>query len=205
MCETHLKQNEKVSITGYKWIGVNRKDKDGGGIGFLINNNIVKSCFVEPQTNEGIEIMTIRLELKQNKTIIICIYYRKQETKTTKQEARHEFDYLSQHILRYLQSDNRLLLLGDFNAKIGNDEHGIINGEPYKSRNDALLRDIIKHLNLEILNNKVTEGKWTRINSNNINEKSIIDYINFNNKLTKHIAEVIIDEKQDFILTGKKN
>ena len=65
MCETHLKQNEKVSITGYKWIGVNRKDKDGGGIGFLINSNIVKSCFVEPQTNEGIEIMTIRLELKQ--------------------------------------------------------------------------------------------------------------------------------------------
>ena len=96
------------------------------------------------------------------------------------------------------------MLLGDFNAKIGNDEHGIINGEPYKSRNDALLRVIIKHLNLEILNNKVTEGKWTRINSNNINEKSIIDYINFNNKLTKHIAEVIIDEKQDFILTGKK-
>ena len=86
--------------------------------------------------------MTIRLKLKQNKTIIICIYYEKQETKTTKQEARHEFDYLSQHILRYLQSDKNLLVLGDFNAKIGNDEHGIINGEPYISRNGALLRYI---------------------------------------------------------------
>ena len=45
---------------------------------------------------------------------------------------------------KYLQSDNHLLLLGDFNAKIGNDRHGIINGE----------RDVIKHFNLEILNNK---------------------------------------------------
>ena len=43
-----------------------------------------------------------------------------------------------------------------------------------------------------------------RISSNNVNEKSIIDYIICNNKLTKHIAEVIVDKKQDFVLTGKK-
>ena len=55
---------------------------------------------------------------------------------------------------KYLQSDNHLLLLGDFNAKIGNNRHGIINGEPHISRNGALLRDVIKHFNLEILNNK---------------------------------------------------
>ena len=30
------------------------------------------------------------------------------------------------------------------------------------------------------------------------------NYIICNNKLTKHIAEVIIDEKQDSVLTGKK-
>ena len=148
--------------------------------------------------------MTIRLELKQNKTVIRCIYYGKQEIKTTKQEAKREFDYLLQHISKYLQSDHHLLLAGDFNVKIGNNEHGIINGEPHISRNSALLRDVIKHFNLEILNNKATEGKWTRINSNNINEKSITDYIICNKKLMKHIAEVIIYEKEDFVLTGKK-
>ena len=45
--------------------------------------------------------MTIRLELKQNKTIIIWIYYGKQETKTTKQKAKRALDYLSWHILKY--------------------------------------------------------------------------------------------------------
>ena len=78
LCGTHLKQNEKVNVPGYKWIGLNRNDKDGGGTGFLINSNIVKSCFVEPQTNDGIEIMTVRLELKENKTITIYIYYGKE-------------------------------------------------------------------------------------------------------------------------------
>ena len=63
---------------------------------------------------------------------------------------------------------------------------------------------MIKHLNLEILNNKATEGKWTKLNSNNFNEKSITDYILCNNKLRKNIAEVIIEEKQDQVLTGKK-
>ena len=86
-----------------------------------MNNNVVKSCFVEQQTNEGRERMTIKLELKRNKTVIICINYGKQETKTIKQEARNEFEYLSQRISRYLRSDNHLLLLRDFNAKIGND------------------------------------------------------------------------------------
>ena len=92
LCEIHLKQNEKVSIAGYKWIELNRKDKHAGEIGFLINNNIVKSCFVEPQTNEGIEIMTIRLELKQNKTIIICIYYGKRN-----QNKKQEMNLIIYH------------------------------------------------------------------------------------------------------------
>lgn len=54
--------------------------------------------------------MIILLELKQNKIIIVSIFYGKQETKTRKQEAKNEFDYLLQHLSKYLQSDNHLLL-----------------------------------------------------------------------------------------------
>ena len=87
--------------------------------------------------------MTTRTRKKQNKTVIIYIYYGKEKTKTTKQEAKREFDYLSQNISKYLQSDNRLFLLGGFNVKIGNDEHGIMSREPRISRNGALQRDVI--------------------------------------------------------------
>ena len=104
------------------------------------------------------------------------------ETKATKQEAKNEFDHFSQHIAKYIVSDHHLLLLNGFNPKIGNDEDGIINGDPQISKNGALPRDIIKHFNLKILKNKASEEKWRRINSTNINKKSIIDCIICNNK-----------------------
>ena len=36
--ETHLNANNEVSVTGYQWIGKNRTDREGGGVGFLIRN-----------------------------------------------------------------------------------------------------------------------------------------------------------------------
>ena len=42
MTETLLKNNEKVNVQDFKWIGLNRQNKDGGGIGFLINKSIIK-------------------------------------------------------------------------------------------------------------------------------------------------------------------
>ena len=56
-------------------------------------------------------------------------------------------------------SETHLLLLRDFNGKIGSEKHGIINGEPKVSRNGALLRNVKIHFNLEILNNKANEEK----------------------------------------------
>ena len=52
--ETILKDNEKINTQHFKWIGLNRKNKDGGGIGFLINKSILKSCTIEPNSNKAI-------------------------------------------------------------------------------------------------------------------------------------------------------
>ena len=60
--ETLLKDNEKVNIHHFKWIGLNRQNKDGGDIG-LINKSIIKSCTIEPNLNKTIEFMSIRLNL----------------------------------------------------------------------------------------------------------------------------------------------
>ena len=57
--ETLLKDNEKVNIQHFKWIGLNRQNKDGVGIGFLINKSIIKSCTIEPNLNKRIEFKSI--------------------------------------------------------------------------------------------------------------------------------------------------
>ena len=34
--ETHLREEEKISIQGYEWIEGNRSKQSGGGVGFLV-------------------------------------------------------------------------------------------------------------------------------------------------------------------------
>ena len=43
-----------------------------------------------------------------------------------------------------IDSNTYVLILGDFNAKIGKDEKGIVNDDRTISRNGVLLRDMIK-------------------------------------------------------------
>ena len=48
------------------------------------------------------------------------------------------------------------------------------------------------------------EGKWTKVNTCNKNEKFIIDYGLCNSKLASMISKVIIDEPQECQLKGRK-
>ena len=67
-----------------------------------------------------------------------------------------------------------IILTGDFNAKlkINND-----NTQQNESRNGQLLQELITDTNLIPISLKADRGIWTRVNRNNPNEKSIINYI----------------------------
>ena len=183
--ETLLKDNEKVNIQHFKWIGLNRQNKDGGGIGFLINKSIIKSCIIEPNLNKTIEFMSIKLNLTDNESMMVCLYYGKQESRSTKKESQNEFNQISTCTKNCIDNNSYVLILGDFNAKIGNDQEGIENGDRIISRNGFSLRDMIKMQHLQLVNSApCCVGKWTRVKTCNNNEKSIIDYGLCNSKLT---------------------
>ena len=65
--ETHLKEKEKIVVSGYQWIEIegNRKNRSGRGVGFLIQNNIIKNVIREPtsQIPDKMELRWIRLPL----------------------------------------------------------------------------------------------------------------------------------------------
>ena len=96
------------------------------------------------------------------------------------------------------------LLIGDFNAKIGNDEKGIQNGDKQIAINAIMLRDLIEKYDLTIVNNEpVCCAKWTRISTPNQNQKSILDYVICSSPLKYYIQEMIIDEEENYRLKGK--
>ena len=109
--------------------------------------------------------------------MVVCAYYGKQESRSTKKESENKFNQLSTYIKNYIDSNSYVLVIGDFNAKIGKDEEGIVNGDRIISRSGVLLRDMINMQHLLLINClPYCVGKWTRVNSCKNNEKSIIDY-----------------------------
>ena len=93
--ETLLKNNEKVKIHHFKWLGLKMQNKDRRGIGFLINKSVIKSCTIEPNLNKAIEFMNIKLSLTNNELMMVCLYYGKQESRSTKKESENEFNQIS--------------------------------------------------------------------------------------------------------------
>ena len=104
-----------------------------------------------------------------------------------------------------IDNNSYVLILGDFNVKISNDQEGIENGDRIISRNVFLLRDMIKMQHLQLTNCiPCCVGKWTWVSTCNSNEKSITDYGLCNSKLASMISKVIIDKQQGYKLTGRK-
>ena len=87
MTETLFKNNKKVNIQHYKQIGLNRQNKEGGGIGFLINKSTIKSYTIETNLNKTIGFISVKLNLSNNKPMMVCLYYGKQESRSTKKKS----------------------------------------------------------------------------------------------------------------------
>ena len=62
--ETMLKNNEQLNIKGYKWVGKNRRNRNGGGVGILISSKYAGSTteITHLESNENLEAVWIRLE-----------------------------------------------------------------------------------------------------------------------------------------------
>ena len=145
--------NEKVNIQYFKWIGLNRQNKDEGVIEFLINKFVIKSCTIAQNLNKTIhEFMSIKLNLTNNESMMVCLYYGKEESRSTKKQSENKFNQISTYTKNCIDNNSYVLILGDFNAKIGNDQEGIENGDRIISKNGFLLRDMIKMQHLQLVN-----------------------------------------------------
>ena len=143
--------------------------------------------------------MWIRIQLKRKETLFIGLFYGKQERRNNNTTLDEEFKIIERHLYQYIANNqNHILLLGDFYAKIGNREQGILNGDPIITPNGKrLINNLTNNFNLKILNKSPKfKGKWTRI-------KSIIDYALCTQALYTNLNTITIDEKENCKLNGR--
>ena len=172
---------------------------------FLINNNIKTAIMIEQQENTNTEIMWIRIHLKRKETLFIRLFYGKQKSRNNNITLDKQFNTIERHLYQYTTNNqNHILLLGDFNAKVGNEEQGIPNGDPRITPNGKRLINLTNNLNLKILSKSPKcKVKWTRINTKHLNEKSIIDYALCTQALYTNTNTIRINEKENYKLNGK--
>ena len=99
--------------------------------------------------------------------------------------------------------NSEVIIGGDFNAKLEINHRTA--GSQQQSRNGAIMKSLLANTELIPISIEANYGLWTRVNRNNPNEKSVIDYILTTMPISKHMSSIIIDEGQTLRIQGKKD
>lgn len=160
LTETWLKPGATLSLSGYKGFHVNRTAqcaRGEGGVAIYTKTSLVaREC--EPSAQP--DLAWTKLHLRGRKPLLIGGFYGPQESAPV-EKAKECFSTLSSELATHKGCD--VVLLGDFNAKIGNLHPRVGKFCPASelSRNGKLLLDVVTDHKLMVLNGQSGEGMHT--------------------------------------------
>ena len=192
MVETHLTKEEQIQIPGYK---IFRNDGTNSSRGILIAiKEKLKTTVVEVNREEEIG-QTLWVLLNNQKTQVrMGVIYGPQENVTPNSELKKLYESISDQADIGKENNQQIIILGDFNAKIGN---YIKNNKETITKGGRHLKRLVEKQNLCIINGESNkcEGLWTREQGE---EKSVIDYVITTKKDLNTIKTIKIDEEKEF-------
>uniref|UniRef100_H2ZRY8 Endonuclease/exonuclease/phosphatase domain-containing protein n=1 Tax=Latimeria chalumnae TaxID=7897 RepID=H2ZRY8_LATCH len=116
--EGHLR--EEGSGYTFFWKGKPANDRRVHGVGFAIKNQIVSQMTEFPAgINEC--LMTLRLQLANNSSATVISTYA--PTLAAEEEQKEQFYADLDEILTIILKEDKIILLGDFNARVGRDSN----------------------------------------------------------------------------------
>ena len=127
------------------------------------------------------------------------VYYGKQE-QIPAAEIRDKFAKLTTQVIK-MKQQGKIIITGDFNAKIALLEDGSIQKE---GRNGKIMAEFIENTGLTPISTKPQHGLWMRENRHKPNEKSVIDYVLTTPILTGQTKNLNIDEEGTLRMQGRK-
>ena len=130
LCETRFSESGSLDDLEYSffWSGKPEGERREAGVGFAIKKDIVTKLTEMPRPVSD-RIMTMRLPLsKDNFATIISVYA---PTMTNPDENKEAFYNQLASVLSGIPRTDKLLLIGDFNARIGreNDKWPLVMGK----------------------------------------------------------------------------
>ena len=184
-------EEEKIEVDGYDTSLRNDRDKDGGGILIGIQNQL-KGIITVVEKHSGVEeSLWITLDNKQV-AIRLGVIYAPQESRTSKEKYKEMYEHLEEQILLAKQKNQKLLLMGDFNCKIGN----VIKGNTTEvSLAGRIFNKMIEKNKLLVLNGlERCNGIWTREEGGS---RNILDYVIIDQGDEDAVVDMTVDEKKE--------
>ena len=173
---------------GYKTEGIStfsccEEEEHGGGLLIAVRHSVCTSLVISEGDNA--EFLTVKLIFGSEKIRLILVYGPQEYySESDKETFWHNIHV---EVERAKLAGQNLLLIGDFNAKLG---RTFIPGDIHDiSMNGNHLLNLWESQKLSLLNiEKFAKGTFTWVNNNNVNEKSVIDYTFSNNDFLPNIV-----------------
>ena len=193
--ETHLLKEENVEIDDYVSLR-NDRNSSGGGVLIAVRKELKNICTIVEKKKEIEESLWVTVDNTRVK-LRIGLIYSPQESRTTVDMQKEMYKSIEEQISIGKERNQNILLLGDFNCKIGD----AINGNTKEvTKGGKLLLDMAKTNKLVILNTTPTcHGTWTREEGKS---KSVLDYILINQENLAGFERMDIDQTKEFAPRG---
>ena len=119
LVETHMQEEEEITIPGYETIYRNDKTSNSGGIIIAVKDTLKTITMqVKQETEVGQTLWT--LLNNQKKKIKLGVIYAPKEGVTLHKELKKLYASITEEIMKAKEEYQQSIIIGDFNPKIGN-------------------------------------------------------------------------------------
>ena len=191
LSETKLKKGDGFELLGYVVKRADRGgDRDGGGVLFAYKEELEHIMEVVKEEKELAEMLWLKLDNNVTRARFGIVYMPQEKSKSV-DELKEIYKLIEEQIETAIKMNERLVMMGDFNCKIGE----IIPGNTNEvTKGGRILLKMINKYNLCVLNGeKICSGKWSRIEGQ---DKSILDYVITRNEGKDIFSSMQIDEEK---------
>ena len=196
MNETAFKGKRKVKMKNYFSYARNRL-KAKGGVATVVSNYLRPYTVKVGEGREDDEYIITRFDHSDPPVNIVNIYGQ-QESRSSKEQILDSWMRLREDLLEIQSRAEAILVLGDMNVHVGNDEWGVNGNHSKVSYGGQLVREFIKNNNFTILNNIADGGPWTWVQRGKETVRSCLDLAICSENLLPFVKSVLIDKNQKF-------
>ena len=177
------------------------RDKNNSGVTTAVSDDIneIVVKIGQGETDED-EYLAVRLDTKPS--VVVVNLYGGQESKASNDKIKERWERLKKDIKSWHESGDLVLILGDWNIQIGNDEWGVEGNHGKVSYGGKLLRQMLQDENSDmiLLNNsdKAVGGPWTREDPADSSKKSVLDLAVCSRQLERYVKFLCIDSERNW-------